>query len=171
MVDTLLSTDLNDYARLRAAILQTFNLSPEAYRRWLRDIDFGPDYHPRLFVQQIQAEGLLWLCPNSQSREQIVEAVLVEYYVTILPFKPNSWVLCHKLANLEEAIGLMEAYSSVEAGMYFIPKSWKSRGDQKVGPPFHSMHPLEGKIRDIRRKEENGRKKAENDRPSPLSLT
>lgn len=46
VIDTLLTRDLNDYTKVRAAILQTLNLSPEADRRWLKEREFGPDYHP-----------------------------------------------------------------------------------------------------------------------------
>lgn len=52
-----------------------------------------------------------------------MELVLVERYVAILPFKPRNWVLCHQLATLEEAVTLMEAYASAEAGLYLFPKN------------------------------------------------
>lgn len=39
-------TDLGDYKKVRAAILQTLNLNMEAYRRRLREIECGPEYHP-----------------------------------------------------------------------------------------------------------------------------
>lgn len=54
------------------------------------DIDFGPDYHPRLIGQRSRTAGLRCLRPDSQTQEQIVEAALVEHYVAILPFKPQS---------------------------------------------------------------------------------
>lgn len=83
----------------------------------LCNIDFSPDYHPCLIGQHIQAMGLHWLHPDSQTGEQIVEAAFVEQYVAILTFKPKSWVLCQKPTTLEETINLVEAYSSMEAGM------------------------------------------------------
>lgn len=72
-------------------------------------IDFGPDYHPRLIGQRIKAASLRRLRPDSQTREQIMEVVLVEHYIALLPFQPKSWVLCHKPVPLEKTIGLIEA--------------------------------------------------------------
>lgn len=70
------------------------NLSPEAYRRRLREIEFGPDYQPQAIGQKIRAVGLRWLRPESHSKEQLIEAILVEHFTTILPFKPQNCVLC-----------------------------------------------------------------------------
>lgn len=57
-VDTLATADLRNYRKVRDTILQTLNLSPEAYRRKLHKIEFGPDYHPRLIGQWIRAACL-----------------------------------------------------------------------------------------------------------------
>lgn len=53
-VNTLPAGDLTDYKKVRVAILQTFNFSPEADRRCFCEIEFGPDYHPQLIGQKIQ---------------------------------------------------------------------------------------------------------------------
>lgn len=45
-VDILPLQDFRDYKKVRAAVLQTLNLNPKAYCRWLRETEFGPD-HPR----------------------------------------------------------------------------------------------------------------------------
>lgn len=71
-IDTLLMSDFTDYAKVRGAILQTLNHSPEASSRHLRNINFGPDYHPRLIGQRIRAIGLRWLNPDIQTKKQIV---------------------------------------------------------------------------------------------------
>lgn len=92
---------------------------------------FGPDFHPRLIAQKIRAAGLWWLCPAVQSAAQVVEAVLVEHDLSILPFKPPNWVVCHQPATLKELVVLMEVYASAEAGVYLNPKAWKGRMDHK----------------------------------------
>lgn len=47
-IDTLLAGDVTDYKEVWAPILNTLNLSLEAYRRCLHVIEFGLDYHLRL---------------------------------------------------------------------------------------------------------------------------
>lgn len=43
-IDVVLLADLSDYDKICTTILQKLNLSPEAYRHRLREIDFGLDY-------------------------------------------------------------------------------------------------------------------------------
>lgn len=106
--------------------------------------------------------GLRWLRLDTETQEQIVETVLAEHYVAILPFKPKSWVLCHKPMSLEEATGLMEAYSSAKAGMYLMPNSWQRKGETKGGM---TPCPVEGKPKDIHKRDEEGRHKETEEGP------
>lgn len=70
-----LSPEVTNYMKVHGAILQTLNLSPEAYCRHLRELTFGLNFHPRLSAQKLRAAGLQWLCPAIQSLGQVVEAV------------------------------------------------------------------------------------------------
>lgn len=63
--------------------------------------------------------------PTVQTTNQVVEAVLVEQYISVLLFKPKNWVMCPQPATLEEAMMLMEAYVLVVVGSYLVPKVWK----------------------------------------------
>lgn len=130
-VDTRAPEEAMDYRRMWDAILQTLNLSPKAYMQQLQEVAFGPDYHLRLVAQKIRAVGLRWLCPAVQIATLVAEAVLVEHYISMHPFKPNNWVMCHQMATLEEVVVLMEAYSLAEAGAYLIPKAWKGQVEKK----------------------------------------
>lgn len=40
-------------------------------------------------------------------------------------------MLFHQLANLEEAVVLMEASASVEVGAYLMRKAWKGQVEKK----------------------------------------
>lgn len=104
LVDSLAAEEVVDYGRVKKVILQTLNLSPEAYHRQLREVTFGQDYHLRLTMQKIRAAGLLWLHPAVQMAVQVVETILVEHYIPILPFKRKNWLMCHQPATLEEAV-------------------------------------------------------------------
>lgn len=69
----------------------------------------------------------MWFRPKSQTNQQVVKVFLVEHFTTILPFKHKNWVFCHQTVTLEEAMMLMEAYSSAKVGLYFILKIWKRK--------------------------------------------
>lgn len=61
VVDTLAAEEVKDYGRVMEVILQMLNLNPEDYPRQLREVAFGPDYHPLLTTQKIQVASLQWL--------------------------------------------------------------------------------------------------------------
>lgn len=77
-VDTLPPQDLGHHKKVREAILQTLNLSPEAYHQCLCEIEFGLDYHPQLIGQCIWATCLRRLGPENHTKKEIIEAICVE---------------------------------------------------------------------------------------------
>lgn len=82
-----------NYTKVQEPILQTLNLSPEAYHWHLREISFRPDYHSLLTGQKIRANCLRWLWLVVQMTSQMAELIMVEHYISVLPFKPKNWVV------------------------------------------------------------------------------
>lgn len=71
-----------------------------------------------------------------RSSELVLSAYATcKHYTMLLPFKPKNWVLCNHPTTLEDVITLMEAYTSVEVGMYLIPWAWKKKNDRPAGAP------------------------------------
>lgn len=62
---------------------------------------------------------------------------MIEQYTAIFPFKPKNWVIFHQPSTLEEAISLMEACASFEAGLYQISRHGKRRGTSSMGVSSH----------------------------------
>lgn len=86
---------------------------------------FSPDFHPMLIAQKIRAAGVWWLRPAIQGTAQVVEAFLIEHYISILPLKLKNWVMCHQPVMLEEPVVL------AETGAYLIIKTWEGQADHK----------------------------------------
>lgn len=55
-----------------------------------------------------------------------MEAIYIEHCTALLPFKLK-WVTCHQPSTVEDAIGLMNTYMSMEARHDLIPKAWKQK--------------------------------------------
>lgn len=104
---------------------QMLNLCTETYWSCLRETEFGAGVSSP--ANQTAHQGGLHevFCLAIQTAEQIVEAIVVEHYMSILLFKPKNWVLCHQPATLEEAIVLMEAYTSAKAGDLWPPSHFQ----------------------------------------------
>lgn len=103
-VDTLPLQDLCDYKNLQPALLQTLNLNSEAYHQWLREIEFGMDFHPCLIGQCIWDACVQWPQLEEHTKDEIVEAICMEHYVALLPFKPKHWMICHQPRKMPLAL-------------------------------------------------------------------
>lgn len=53
-MDTLPLQDLLDFQKVKRAVLQMLNLNPEAYQKWLCEIEFGVDYQPWFMAQRLR---------------------------------------------------------------------------------------------------------------------
>ncbi|XP_042300045.1 uncharacterized protein LOC121917995, partial [Sceloporus undulatus] len=113
-VDTLSPEDAQDYAKVKATILQTLNISEDTYRLRLRELKWRSGMHPRTLGQKIRASALRWLKPMERSALEVAELVMVEQFVASLPTQARNWVRCHRPKDLERAVTLMEAFTTAE---------------------------------------------------------
>lgn len=65
------------------------NFKPEAYQRQLREGHLFLT-HPMLIAQKMRSVGLRWLRLAVQTSNQVAEAILVDHYISVLPFKPKN---------------------------------------------------------------------------------
>lgn len=63
---------------------------------------------PREAVTQLQELCRLWLRPEIHSKEQILELLVLEQFLTILPVEMQSEMQQHRPQNIEEAVALLE---------------------------------------------------------------
>lgn len=117
-IDILPAADAMEYKKVRKVILQTLHLSPKVYQRWLHEIESGHDYHPSLMEKCVQAAYM-----RLRTAKQIVEAVMIAHYTSILPFNSKTCALCLQPMTFEEAFMLIEVYASAKAGLYLILKA------------------------------------------------
>lgn len=90
-MDTLPAMELADYLKVKVTMIQIINLSPEAFQHQLRNTEFGLHY---LIGQKIRVAFLRWLRPKTQTKDHIVDQVImVQNYTTLLPFQPKNLVL------------------------------------------------------------------------------
>ncbi|XP_032741714.1 zinc finger and SCAN domain-containing protein 30 isoform X1 [Rattus rattus] len=82
--------------------------SQEVFRQQFRQFGYSDFTGPRQALNQLQKLCQQWLRPEEHSKEQILELLVLEQFLTILPMELKAWVQEHGPRNGEEAVTLLE---------------------------------------------------------------
>ncbi|KAL7883860.1 hypothetical protein SRHO_G00015180 [Serrasalmus rhombeus] len=102
--------DALDYACVKNAILQKFEISPETYRLRFRNDVVGEDESPRELYVRIKGLYEKWMLPNTKTKEQIGETIILEQFLKIVNPDLRSWILERGPSSAAEAAKMAEAY-------------------------------------------------------------
>lgn len=87
---------------------QMDSLSPEISRQHFRNFHYDEAAGPHEAVSQLQELCSQWLRPEIHSKEKILELLVLEQFLTILPRDIQTGVKKHHLQGIEEAVALVE---------------------------------------------------------------
>ncbi|KAG8506430.1 LOW QUALITY PROTEIN: Zinc finger protein 263, partial [Galemys pyrenaicus] len=87
---------------------QMNSVSSESSRQHFRNFHYHEALGPREAVGQLQELCRRWLRPEAHSKEQILDLLVLEQFLTILPRDMQSCVRKHHLQSIEEAVALVE---------------------------------------------------------------
>lgn len=68
---------------------------------------------PRKTLTELRNLCLDWLQPETRSKEEIVELLVLEQYLTILPEKIKPWVRAKKPESCEKLVTLLENFKNM----------------------------------------------------------
>uniref|UniRef100_A0A8C9QNF7 Zinc finger and SCAN domain containing 23 n=1 Tax=Spermophilus dauricus TaxID=99837 RepID=A0A8C9QNF7_SPEDA len=80
----------------------------EFFRRRFRQFCYQETTGPREALQRLQELCHQWLRPEMHSKEQILELLVLEQFLTILPDDLQAWVREHRPMNGDEAVAVLE---------------------------------------------------------------
>ncbi|XP_006898637.1 PREDICTED: zinc finger protein 18-like [Elephantulus edwardii] len=83
--------------------------SPEAARQLFRGFQYQVLSGPHETLRQLRKLCFQWLQPEVHSKEQILELLMLEQFLTILPREIQMWVRTQCPRNGEEAVTLVES--------------------------------------------------------------
>nr|XP_040133016.1 zinc finger protein 75A isoform X3 [Ictidomys tridecemlineatus] len=87
---------------------QTDSLDPKSSCWHFRNFHYPKRAGPREAVIQLQELCRLWLRPEIHSKEEILELLVLEQFLTILPREMQAWMQKHHPQSVEEAVDLVE---------------------------------------------------------------
>ncbi|KAH0630585.1 hypothetical protein JD844_013783, partial [Phrynosoma platyrhinos] len=102
--------DREDYGKVKAAILQGDALRREKNRQHFRRFCYREAEGPRGAYSQLQELCHRWLKVERHTKEQILEDLILEQFLTILPPEIQSWVRERGPGSCPEAVALAEDF-------------------------------------------------------------
>ncbi|XP_043849770.1 zinc finger and SCAN domain-containing protein 20-like [Dromiciops gliroides] len=82
----------------------------EASRQHFRQFQYGESTQPHEVLFQLRELCHLWLKPEKRTKEQILELLVLEQFLSILPQELQAWVWDHHPKNAEEVVTVVEAW-------------------------------------------------------------
>lgn len=92
------------------------SLGPESAHQHFRSFYYHEAPGPHEAVSQLQELCHQWLRPEIHSKEQILELLVLEQFLTILPRSTQSWVQKHHPQSIKEAVALVERFQREPGG-------------------------------------------------------
>ncbi|ETE61632.1 Zinc finger protein, partial [Ophiophagus hannah] len=103
--------DKADYGKVKVAILKLDDyLAIEAHRQRFRHFCYQAADGPRMACQQLQELCHCWLRPEGQSKEQILDLLILEQFLVILPQEMQDWIRERGPETCDRAVALAEEY-------------------------------------------------------------
>ena len=82
--------------------------SQDAFRQRFRQFGYSDSAGPREALSRLRELCCLWLRPEVHSKEQILELLVLEQFLAILPEELQTWLLENRPESGEEAVVMLE---------------------------------------------------------------
>lgn len=133
-----------DYKTLKAAILDRYEVTPETSSQKFRSLTWGPPIRPRAMAGVLKDAALRWLLPKTDDGRAVVDRVILEQLLVVMPPRTRHWVACSKLANLKVKVDLWENFMAAElTDRREGNQAGGSQGSQPGESPFQNRGPGE----------------------------
>ncbi|XP_039081483.1 zinc finger protein 75D isoform X2 [Hyaena hyaena] len=96
---------------------QMDGLGPESARQHFRSFYYHEAPGPHEAVSQLQELCHQWLRPEIHSKEQILELLVLEQFLTILPRGTQNWVQKYRPQSIKEAVALVDRFQRELGGI------------------------------------------------------
>ncbi|XP_077003625.1 zinc finger protein 449-like [Tamandua tetradactyla] len=92
----------------QGSMLQEYDPDHEVFRQCFRQFQYKEAAGPRDAFSKLRELCFQWLQPHMHSKEQILELLVLEQFLNILPTKIETWVRLYSPENRERILSLIE---------------------------------------------------------------
>ncbi|KYO33340.1 hypothetical protein Y1Q_0006876 [Alligator mississippiensis] len=117
---------------------------PETWRQRFRGLGYGEAAGPREVCSRLQELCVLWLEPQRRSKEQVLELVVLEQFLAILPPEMRSRAWGRGVKTCAEAVALAEGFQPGQEEDETLQVTVRVKVEEA---PSNEMKPL-GKLQD-----------------------
>ncbi|XP_072508571.1 zinc finger protein with KRAB and SCAN domains 7-like isoform X2 [Notamacropus eugenii] len=93
-----------------SSLQQDSQISCEVFRQHFRQLCYHDTSGPQEALSQLRDLCERWLRPDMNSKMQILELLVLEQFITILPGELRTWVQLHRPESGEEAVAMVENF-------------------------------------------------------------
>ncbi|XP_061444596.1 zinc finger and SCAN domain-containing protein 31-like isoform X1 [Rhineura floridana] len=103
--------DKGDYGKVKVAILRLDSyMATESHRQGFRHFCYQDTEGPRGACRQLQDLCHRWLRPESKTKEQILDLLILEQFLVILPQEMQDWIRERGPETCDRAVALAEQF-------------------------------------------------------------
>ncbi|KAM7177612.1 LOW QUALITY PROTEIN: uncharacterized protein RBU57_015207 [Macrochelys suwanniensis] len=102
-----------DSSNEKEATLQQYSISMEKHRRHFRQFCYQEAEGPKRVYSRLCELSHLWLQPEIHTKEQIIELLVLEQFLTILPEGLQTWVQRLHPETCDEVVALVEHFQLI----------------------------------------------------------
>lgn len=120
-------------AKVEQAVPCLSNMGSENQRKRFRGFAYKETEGPQVAYERLQELLFQWLKPEARSKEEIVEQLVLEQFLNLLPEEVQRWVRERHPENGDEAVALAEDYQFLhpEPGRRPYPERTRQRASAR----------------------------------------
>lgn len=136
--------DSENYDKVKTAILEKYEITPETYRRRFRSLKIEPGETPRELYVRLNELFSKWARPEKSTVKEISETIILEQFLRMVNPELEIWIKEHDTRTAEDAARLAEVFMSARRESRNAPFGWENQqtyisksygGEQGSGQP------------------------------------